>query len=208
MRKHVPLMHTTHPELQRVSLASLTGTWRRRWIRWSDGREDAATAVWWVQAGRYYGDLRLPADPSLAPEGFAGELKESGGIFHWARDIDLRPTGRPDVGLLRYTDDRRLAMIEEGVEEPYTELWERAGDAWAPLALRSTSGALRGWFVGTGDRFILATQSDSGAIQVSYGRRDDEGRNGTVIASSAKGREGMRAFDNPPAADGWVSLDV
>ncbi len=45
---------------QVVTLASLAGTWRRRWIRRPDGTVDATTRVWWVQSARQYGDLRVP----------------------------------------------------------------------------------------------------------------------------------------------------
>jgi hypothetical protein len=116
-------------DVRPVSLTSLTGTWRRRWVRWADGREDVTTAVWWVQAGKYYGDLRVPSPGGARAEveGFAGELVERGGVFEWRREVDLRPTGRRDVARLRYVDASEDRMIEEGAEEGYAELWERMG---------------------------------------------------------------------------------
>jgi hypothetical protein len=204
---------------QPVSLASLTGTWRRRWIRRPGGREDATTRVWWVQAGRYYGDLRLPADVDTAvdatetAEGFAGELVESRGIFHWRRDLDLRPTGKADMGRLRYTDAGMRVMIEDGAEEPYVELWERIGSAEAPLALRLDPGSgrggnTRGWFVAADEHFVLATQEDSAAPEISYGLRDAGGTNGNVVASSNPRRVATPAFSGKPLAQGWTRLVI
>jgi hypothetical protein len=203
-----------------VSLASLTGTWRRRWIRWPGGREDATTRVWWVQAGRYYGDLRLPANADAAAdatetaEGFAGELVESQDIFHWRRNLDLRPTGKADMGRLRYTDASMRVMIEEGAEEPYVELWERVGSAEAPLALRldpanGPRGATRGWFVAAGEHFVLATQGNGNARpEISYGLRDPGGANGKVVASSDPRRAATRAFSGDPLTHGWTRLAI
>ena len=227
-----------------VTLASLTGTWRRRWIRRPGGREDPTTRVWWVQSPRHYGDLRLPRhrpafdgvrslsqcsrkqlDWLATQEGFAGELTESGGVFHWWRDVDFQPfTGRRDLGRLTYDNAEQTLMTEVGAEDPYTEQWERStepADAELPVMvthLERPGG--RGWFVGIGGVFVLAfdrrpalpaagslaelvagsTARDAARwldMEVSFGRRDrDEGRNGTVIASTLPWREGELAFPN------------
>ena len=199
-------MHASAPTP--VSLASLTGTWRRRWIRWPDGRHDAITSVWWVQAGRYFADLRLPApgDATHSAEGFAGELVESHGIFHWRRDLDLNPTGKPDVGRLRYVDASRREIIEEGIEEPYVELWERIGSPDAPVALRLARGAaIHGWFIGAANHFIVARLRHGAELEVSYGRRDPTGTNGLVVASSDPRLQGLRAFTGDALSQGWTA---
>jgi hypothetical protein len=230
----------THPA---VTLASLPGTWRRRWIRRPGEREDPTTRAWWVQATRYYGDLRLPRGRptfdgvrSLAQcsrtqlqwlatqEGFAGELSESGGVFHWWRDVDFQPfTGRRDVGRLTYDNPERTLMTEVGAEEPCAELWERSAEPVADvpmLVTRLDPPGGRGWFVGVGGEFVLAFDrrpalpaaaslaeliAGSSArdaarwldMEVSFGHRDrDEGRNGTIIASTLPWREGELAFTN------------
>ena len=227
-----------------MTLASLTGTWRRRWIRRPGAPEDATTRVWWVQATRYYGDLRLPRHRpafnsvrSLAQctrdqiewlatqEGFAGELTKSRGVFHWWRDVDFQPfNGRRDVGRLTYDNRDQTLMTEVGAEEPHTELWERSAESPADvppvLVTRLERPGGRGWFVGVGGEFVLAfdrrpalpaaaslaalvagaTLRDSARwldMEVSFGRRDrDEGRNGTIIASTLPWREGELAFPN------------
>jgi hypothetical protein len=226
-----------------VSLASLAGTWRRRWIRRPDGTVDATTRVWWVQSARQYGDLRIPRGrPDFGgvrslqqcnrqqllwlatQEGFAGQLTESGGVFHWWRDVDYQPfTGRRDVGRLTYDNAEQLSMTVVGAEEQYTELWERSsaqpGGNWPPVVTPVQRPGAHGWFVGVGEQFILAVdrrpplpraESLSELVsatanphqaaryldaEISFGRRDhDEGRNGTVLASTLPWREGELAF--------------
>jgi hypothetical protein len=193
--------------MRRVSVALLGRTWRRRWIRRADGREDATTAVWWVQAGQYYGDLRIPApgDSAARVEGFAGELTEADGVFEWRRDVDLRPTGRRDVGRLRFMDAEGNRMIEEGAEQAYTELWERTETGAAPLVMRLDRSEERGWFVGAGGSFVLAVDRGMRGVEVSYGER--EGEDGVVVASSEARRVGERAFGRrDPREIGWALL--
>jgi hypothetical protein len=165
---------------QVVTLASLGGTWRRRWIRRPDGTVDATTRVWWVQSARQYGDLRIPRGrPDFGgvrslpqcnrrqllwlatQEGFAGQLTESNGIFHWWHDVDYQPfTGRRDVGRLTFNNPEQTGMTEVGAEEPYTELWERTtatpAEIWPPAVMRIERVGAHGWFVGVGEEFILA----------------------------------------------------
>jgi hypothetical protein len=232
-----------YPTHQVVTLASLAGTWRRRWVRKPDGTVDATTRAWWVQSARQYGDLRIPRGrpnfgtvrslqqctrPQLlwlaTQEGFAGQLTESGGIFHWWRDVDYQPfTGRRDVGRLTYNNAEHTSVTEVGEEEPYTELWERSpaqpGGTWPPVVTAIQRPGARGWFVGVGDEFILAVdrrpplpraESLTELVaatanlhhvtryldaEISFGRRDhDEGRNGTILASTIPWREGELAF--------------
>ena len=227
---------------QVVSLTSLAGTWRRRWIRRPDGKVDATTRVWWVQSARQYGDLRIPRGrPGFAgvrslpqcnrqqllwlatQDGFAGQLTESNGVFHWWRDVDYQPfTGR-DVGRLTYHNAELTSMTEVGEEEPYTELWERSsaqpGGNWPPVVTPIQRPGAHGWFVGVGEEFILAVDRRpplprAGSLveliaamanlhnaakyldaEISFGRRDhDEGRNGTILASTIPWREGELAF--------------
>ena len=228
----------SHP----VSLDSLAGTWRRRWIRRPGQQLDASVRVWWVQAARQYADLRIPRGrPSFAgvrsfaqcsqrqlewlatQEGFAGELSEADGVFHWWRDVDFQPfNGRRDVGRLTYENAEATVMIEVGVEAPYTELWEREvarpRGTYPPVVRRVDRPGGHGWFVGVGEEFVLAVDprprlppSESlGELlaranvrdparwlnaEISYGKRDrDEGRNGTILHSTLPWREGELAL--------------
>ena len=225
-----------------VSLDSLAGTWRRRWIRWPGGRPDASVHVWWVQAARQYGDLRIPRGrPSFdgvrslaqcskrqlewlaTQEGFAGELSEAGGVFHWWREVDFQPfNGRRDVGRLAYENPEQTVMVETGAEAPYTELWEREAarprGSWPEVVRRVDWAGGHGWFVGAGEEFVLAVDRRpklppaeslgeliAGAnfrdparwlnAEISYGKRDrDEGRNGTILHSTLPWREGELAL--------------
>lgn len=233
------------PVGQPVSLDSLAGTWRRRWIRWPGRKPDASTHVWWVQSARQYGELRIPRGrPSFAgvrsfgqcskpqllwlatQEGFAGELSESGGVFHWWRDVDFQPfDGRRDVGRLSYENPGQTVMVEVGAEAPYyTKLWEREAaqppGTYPPVVTRIDRPGGHGLFVGVGHEFVLAVDrrpklpaADSLAelvaganfhdparwlnAEISFGKRDrDEGRNGTILHSTLPWREGELAFSS------------
>jgi hypothetical protein len=203
---------------------------------------DASTHVWWVQSARHYGDLRIPRGrPAFdhvrsltqcsraqlewlaTQEGFAGELTESGGVFHWWREVDFQPfTGKRDVGRLAYNNPEQTLMTEVGAEEPYTELWERSAEPMpnvpSMLVTHLDQRGGPGWFVGVGFGFILAVDRrpplptaesllelvvgsnhhDAARwlnMEVSFGRRDrDDGRNGTIVASTMPWREGELAF--------------
>ena len=199
--------------------------------------------MWWVQSARQYGDLRLPRgrpafdgvrsflqcsraqlDWLATQEGFAGELSESNGVFHWWRDVDFQPfTGRRDLGRLTYNDAGQTVMTEVGAEAPYyTELWERESarpaGRWPEVVTRIERPGGHGWFVGVGEEFVLAidrrpplpaaeslgelvagsSPHDAARLlncEISFGKRDrDEGRNGTILNSTLPWREGELAF--------------
>jgi hypothetical protein len=170
-----------------VTLASLTGVWKRRSIAWPDGRKDTSTSVYWLQGARHYADLRIPANrpsfdgtDSLAScsteqkqwlarqEGFAGVLRPVEGAWQWVRELDYQPSsGKRDIGELTYSDDACSVMLEEGVDEPYTEVWERLDPAESTkgqaLVLRLQSQAAGyeprargGCLIVVGEHFLLA----------------------------------------------------
>ena len=147
-----------------VDLESLVGVWTRRSIRWPDGREDHTTRVWWLQARPHYADIRIPADTTIeAPQGFAGTLVNLNSSRSWNREIDYQPpTGKRDIGRLVFANNSTKQMIEEGVEEPYVEVWEKIDDAGSTngqaLVLHLADPAERGILVALGEHFILAIQ--------------------------------------------------
>ena len=209
----------------RVSIPDLVGVWRRASIRWPDGREDTTTTVYWLQGRRYFADIRIPAGrPSFdgvtsfdecsskqrdwlaTQEGFAGELIPHGDdAVQWLRDIDYRPPGGPpDIGRLRFVDASQDQMIEEGVVQPYVEVWERV-DRGEPLVLRLDEGdGERRWFIGVGRHFILASGSRSG-VEISHGGRDGESEP-VVTLSTSPWREGTPTF-KPVHHRSWRMLE-
>ena len=158
-------------------------------------------------------------------EGFAGELSETAGVFHWWREIDFQPfTGRRDVGRLTFNNPEQTVTTKAGAEAPYTELWERSAAQppgnFPTVVTRVDRPGGRGWFVAVGGEFILAIDRrpplppaeslgdliagpglrDAARwlnMEVSFGKRDrDEGRNGTILHSTLPWREGELAFPN------------
>ncbi len=164
--------------LPQVTLASLNGCWRRNWICLSHGSQDAKTRVWWLQSDHFYADIRIPPDrPSFegidslencspkhrqwlaTQQGFAGRLSNLGTAFHWERHLDFQPpTKTRDVGQLRFIDDQCTIMLEQGVEQPYQEEWERIDNAADPLVLKleSTQPHERGLLIATGQHIVMA----------------------------------------------------
>ena len=164
-----------------LNVADLKGVWRRAWIRWPDGREDASTDVYWVQGSRCYADVRLPAarpdfggvrsfaslsksqlEWLVSQQGFAGELRQEAGAWRWHREVNYQPpTASRDIGRLSYVDGSANLMLEDGVDEPYRELWERidSGESTGghALVLRPPAGLnARGLLVAIGDYFLMA----------------------------------------------------
>lgn len=138
----------------------LRGLWRRRSIEYPDGRRDATTIVYWLQTESAFADIRIPIDrpdlrtrtgfdalgeadfPALAGQaGFAGWTELDGDLCRWQRVIDYQPpTGVPDEGRLRQQDG---VLIEEGVHEPYVEVWEPIGRAHGSPALAGGAKSYR-----------------------------------------------------------------
>lgn len=154
----------------------LRGLWRRRSIRYADGRYDDTTVVYWLQGDAAFADIRIPADRpvvrgredlaaladrellALARQGgFAGWTELSGPRCHWHRQIDFQPpSGLPDQGILHRGDG---ILIEEGVHERYLETWEAVAcgppGADATLAYR-VAAAVGGRLVVLGNVFLFA----------------------------------------------------
>jgi hypothetical protein len=152
----------------------LRGLWRRRSIEWPDGRRDDTTIVYWLQTESAFADIRIPAErpnlrgratlAELAPDerlalaaqaGFAGWTELSGDRCLWHRTIDYQPpSGVPDEGRLKREGG---VLIEDGVHEPYVEVWEPVDCGSGPIrtVARSTSDGLRQLFVMHGDVFML-----------------------------------------------------
>ena len=65
------------------------GVWQRTLLRLSDGTEDIATRVFWLQSAHLHADLRIP-DPTpklpferAAQAGFAGLTEATSGRCQW-----------------------------------------------------------------------------------------------------------------------------
>lgn len=164
------------PKAERLTVANLTGLWRRSLLAWPDGRRDTATWVRWLQGPSFYIDLRQPAGrpdfsaatglddldlPQIAwlagQEGFAGELLFDDGFFEWRREVDFQLTATySDRGSLCVVDG---VMVEEGKDIPYIEHWHRDVAGVQPacaVRLEDPVQGCRGFIVRCGDIFMYA----------------------------------------------------
>jgi hypothetical protein len=137
-------------------------------------------------------------------EGFAGELVSANGAWLWRREIDYRlPTGRRDIGRLEFVDDGRRTMIEEGLEDRYTEVWERIDDGSSTngeaFIARLKGEGETGLLIAVGGHFLFA-MGRSDDVEISHGERRGALANWTVADSTIPWREGKRLFDGKKPA--------
>jgi hypothetical protein len=196
---------------RQIDLNSLIGVWQRRSIRWPDGREDTSTRVWWLQANPHFADIRIPAnrpdflginswaecDPPRQAwlrrqEGFAGILTQQNDAWQWHREMDFQPTtGKRDIGRLRLSDSTGNLMIEEGIDEPYLEIWQRIDDGDA-FTLRHYTN--RGLLIVVGQHFLMCLQHDDALLELSHGMREGPMSSWTISDSTLPWREGDALF--------------
>ncbi|MDP9173816.1 MAG: hypothetical protein M3O30_08115 [Planctomycetota bacterium] len=152
-------------------------------------------------------------------EGFAGALMQSETDWLWKREIDYQPpTGNRDIGRLEFTDPERKLMIEEGVDQPYTEVWERiddaastGGEAWV-LKLEPNANDERGLLIAVGNHFMLALdrrKKGDGAtpdvfnMEISHGKRAGPVSQWIISDSIFPWREGQCVFGESPLVIDW-----
>jgi hypothetical protein len=220
-----------------LHLDSILGVWARRFIRWPDGRDDAATRVWWVQGKPHFADLRIPADrPTLQgvcslqkcddvqrawmsrQQGFAGILASTEENWLWTHEIDYRPRiGKRDIGRLAFNDLNATFLTEEGIDEPYIELWERIDDAASTdgqaLVLKLTSAGEQGILIAIGSHFIMALDRRRATnqsarveeldVEISHGLRNGPISQWTISESTFPWREGTVLFGESKVAVDW-----
>jgi Protein HRI1 len=221
-----------------IHFDKLPGVWNRRSIRWPDGTEDRSTRVWWLQARSDYVDIRLPANrPSFAgiqcladcsdmhrkwlerQQGFAGRLAQSNDAWLWNREIDYQPpTGKRDIGTLQFTDSESKFLLENGVDEPYAEVWERVDDGASTnreslvLRLQNNSAGERGILAALGNHFLMAVDRRNAMadqnidlldMEISYGLRSGPLAGWTVTDSTFPWREGRKIFDGSRVIVDW-----
>jgi hypothetical protein len=209
--------------IRKVSFESLFGVWKRRFMRPADGSEDRETQVWWIQARPHFADLRIPAGrPSFErvtawqncndvqrnwlarQQGFAGELTSVGDAWLWKRESDFQPASdKRDIGKLTFTDVDAKQMLEEGVDEPYTEMWEKIDDGSSTGQESLTLRYDRGMLVALGDHFIVAMDHGAGGVEISHGHRAGPIAGWIIGESTFPWREGEPLFLNSKVALDW-----
>jgi hypothetical protein len=214
-----------------VERQSLVGVWKRQSIQWPDGSEDRSTKVCWVQSNPHYADLRIPHNrPSFAgienpqdcnpdqkkwlasAQGFAGKLCEKDGAWIWEREIDYQPpTGRRDIGRLQFLDAAGQIMREEGIDEAYTEIWERIDDGKSTggegFVAKFREGGESGQIVAVGKHFIFARR-DSQGVEISHGIPAGKISDWIVTESTRPWREGETIFARFNSRVNWEIVEA
>ncbi len=128
----------------------------------------------------------------------------------WNREIDYQPrAGKRDIGRLIFTDLHKRMMIEEGVDEPYTEVWERIDDAVSTggqaFVMRMKNAGI---LVAVGGHFILAVDVANAGVEISHGTRRGSIGEWIVAESTLPWREGCPLFGDSKPVVRWKEREV
>ena len=122
------------------------GLWKRESIQWADASPDEDSIVFWLQAERYFADIRIPLNqPCLPPQkslsdldlselpkfaqfsAFAGAIDATESWIRWNRTIDFKPDpSRIDQGSVHFEGENLIEMGESEVGDEiqqYLEIW-------------------------------------------------------------------------------------
>lgn len=134
----------------------VSGCWRRDSISFSDGTVDRETTVFWVQSGRYCGDIRVPpARPDrAAAQASLSQCHMTGNSAVWERELAFHPKRHfPEPGLLSLEGD---LMTERAPSGAYVEIWRRQPGSDGLRAAYALEGPRAGRLVIAGDHLYLA----------------------------------------------------
>ncbi len=114
----------------RLGLADLSGVWRRESIAISDGVAFEDSVVYWLQAGKYFADMRWPLEPTdkatRQPSAFAGHVQWSAPRIRFCHEIDYSKEHLEDVACIALVDGRLIERGKVNVanqEIEFEEVW-------------------------------------------------------------------------------------
>jgi hypothetical protein len=150
------------------------GVWQRTRLDEPRGvlgpQEEQEKTVLWIQGqANLFIDLRIFQDRqifnSLDLKSFSGEISydNNESLMTWHRELDYRPLGPPDVGLIHFVSENEIE--EDGVlpGDDFKEIWKRittkndASDVSAKISILNADDSLNrsGYFLIVGDTFAL-----------------------------------------------------
>lgn len=159
------------------------GAWRRTELRLDGaivGPEDDAEVLW-LQARRWYADLRIPLiDPGGPVEAFAGPARWDDPLFTWEHHLDWLGTFPSDVGTFEAVGPdlvERGTFVDGDTVVGYEERWVRVGGDSDVVVARGAIGSGAAVLVEVGrHRLVLVDQrADGGVFSVQRAERTGEG---------------------------------
>ncbi len=126
--------------------AQYIGLWKRESIQWADTFPYEDSIVFWLQAERYFADIRIPLNqPCLPPQkslsnldlselpkfakfnAFAGTIDATESWIRWNRTIDFKPDpSRIDQGSVHFEGENLIEIGESELGDEiqqYLEIW-------------------------------------------------------------------------------------
>lgn len=126
--------------------AEFVGAWQRRSIAIDGGEHCEPARVLWLQAGDAFADLRIPDDPDVDVDAFAGITTYEEPALTWHHTLDWNGNfAGYDCGVVERTDE---ALIERGEYErdgsrhTYEEIWERIDPGSVGAVLTATHAVI------------------------------------------------------------------
>lgn len=225
--------------------SSYWGLWQRTLLATSDAM-DTSSKVYWLQTSSWHADIRIPASRpdftgvrSLADcsskqlswlgkqQGFIGITAVTENQCEWKRVIDFQPpSGKRDIGRMFFAHPDIL--LECGVEDAYSETWERITDDQAEqcfaLQLLDQGGAAEpaNYLLVSGNHFIYSRNRSAGLalqafkssdqlsrypqdvliqlldFEISFGLIQGAGDPWQIALSTLPWREGRSLFEKEP----------
>ncbi len=183
-RHGAPVERATSPHIVPAGLPStagsgslpewMPGVWMREWIR-RGTKQTSPTLVRYVQTQRDFGDVRIPARPSVAQatsfaelsdadlrllarqNGFVGTTSATGLVATWHHELDFQPADTSaDIGRLERVGTG--GMYEHALDGTYVEHWRTLSDGDRRfVSVRVTRGTrLERVLLVAGDYFYFA----------------------------------------------------
>ncbi len=142
------------------------GAWARHSVSIDGSVAFETQRVYWLQAGDFYADLRVPFVADAPTSCFSGHSGWDGGRYRWTHELDLAGSDAIDIGELTWDGAR---LVERGVlgTMPYEEVWVRLPGGDGDAEATASAGAC---YVRVGDHAITIVdgRARGGSFEASY----------------------------------------
>jgi hypothetical protein len=156
--------------LANIDLDSRTGIWRRESLTIEQGDSFEDSAVYWLQDGDFFADMRWPLKPGetnlSTVSAFAGRTHWTPPKIEFHHHIDIDPQDSKDEGVLTIVNGKLWEHGEATLEGRSIKFKEQ----WMPLHATNQSRSTKTTVVDTADEIGYLVQVDNYAIGMNKTR--------------------------------------